>query len=124
MMLREMICVACPIGCGLSIELDDTGAVLAVTGNQCKRGEAYAVTECTAPTRTLTTTAKVKNGKAPMVPVRSANPLPKALLLDCMGIINAISVEAPVEIGDIILENILDTGVNIIATNSCSRAHE
>lgn len=119
-MLKEMICVACPIGCGMSIELDDEGAVLTVTGNQCKRGEAYAVTECTAPTRTLTTTAKVKNGNSPLVPVRSAKPLPKALLLDCMGVINAIRVDAPVKIGDVVLENILDTGVNIIATNSCS----
>ena len=43
-MVKEMICVACPIGCSITIELDEPGAVLAVTGNQCKRGEAYAVT--------------------------------------------------------------------------------
>lgn len=120
-MIREMICVACPIGCGISVNLNGTGEVLSVTGNQCKRGEAYAITECTAPTRTLTTTAKVINGKTPLVPVRSANPLPKSSLLDCVSLINSISIEAPVKIGDIIIENILETGVNIIATNSCFR---
>jgi len=120
-MIREMICVACPVGCAISIELNVGGAVLTVAGNQCKRGENYAITECTAPTRTLTTTAKVKEGKNPLVPVRSGKPIPKGLLLDCVKIINSIEVTAPVGIGDVIIENILETGVDIIATNACYR---
>ncbi len=120
-MNREMICVACPIGCSLLVELDKSGAVLAIAGNQCKRGEEYAVTECTAPTRTLTTTAKVIGGVTPLIPVRSAKPLPKGLLLESMKLINAVSVKAPVKIGDKIIANILDTGVDIIASNGCLR---
>lgn len=118
-MIREMICVACPIGCGVSIELTDTGSVRNITGNQCKRGEAYAITECTAPTRTLTTTAKVRGGKSCLVPVRSAKPVPKETLFDCMNAINSITLEAPVKIGDVIIKNIIGTGVDIVATGSC-----
>lgn len=118
-MNREMICVACPIGCSLVVELDKSGSVLAVAGNQCKRGEEYAVTECTAPTRTLTTTAKVLGGVHPLVPVRSSKPLPKESLIESVKLINAVKVKAPVKIGDVIIANILDTGVDIIASNSC-----
>lgn len=118
-MNREMICVACPIGCSLVVELDKSGAVLNVAGNQCKRGEEYAITECTAPTRTLTTTAKVIGGVTPLIPVRSATPLPKGLLLESMKLINAVEVKAPIIIGDKIITNILDTGVDIIASYGC-----
>lgn len=120
-MNKEMICVACPIGCSLVVELDESGSILAVTGNQCKRGEEYAKTECTAPTRTLTTTAKVFGGVNPLVPVRSAKPLPKGALLESVKLINAVEIKAPVKIGDVIIANILDTGVNIIASNSCPK---
>ena len=120
-MSRNMICVACPLGCSMVVDFDETGCVLTVTGNQCKRGENYAIDECTAPTRTLTTTVKVLNGSLHLIPVRSAKPIPKELLLDCVKLINSVEVEAPVSIGDIIIENILETGTNIVATNICFR---
>lgn len=120
-MNKDMICVACPIGCSISIELSENRKVLNVSGNQCKRGEAYAITECTAPTRTLTTTAKVKNGNLHLIPVRSAKPIPKELLLDCVKLINSVEVAAPVNIGDIVIKNIMGTGSDIIATNFCYR---
>ena len=121
-MFREMICVACPIGCSLSVSLDENAVVADVKGNQCKRGETYAVTECTAPTRSLTTTVKVSVAAVPVLPVRSSKPIPKKLLLECMKIINTVSAEAPVKIGDVIIPNILDTGADIIATNDCPKA--
>jgi CxxC motif-containing protein len=118
-MKRDMICVACPIGCNMSIELDSNGKVLAVEGNKCKRGKAYAITECTAPTRMLTTTAKVIDGVNPLIPVRSSQPLPKELLIECVKLINEVSVQAPVKIGDVIIPNILGSGMDIIASNGC-----
>jgi CxxC motif-containing protein len=121
-MIRDMICVACPIGCGMTIELDENKAVVSVIGNQCRRGEAYAVAECTAPVRTLTTTAKVIGGRLPLVPVKSAKPIPKESLIDCVKLINSVTVKAPVKIGDVIIANILGTGVDIVATNFCSNS--
>jgi len=114
---RDLVCVSCPIGCAITVELDDEGQVLSVTGNTCKRGDSYARQECTHPERMLTSTVKVTNGRLPVVPVKSSVPIPKELLFDCMNEINKVTVTAPVKIGDVVLKNILNTGADIVATN-------
>ncbi len=114
---RELVCVACPLGCPVTVTFDADGNVQTVTGNTCKRGDAYARTEVTNPTRMLTTTVKVVGGNSYVVPVKSANPIPKGMMMECMKVINEVSVNAPVSIGDVVIENILNTGVDIIATN-------
>ena len=115
-MKKNLICVSCPLGCPIEVEIEN-GEILSVTGNTCKRGDAYARTEVTNPTRMLTTTVKVEGGKSYVVPVKSANPIPKGMMMDCMKVINEASIKAPVNIGDVVLENILGTGVDIVATN-------
>lgn len=114
---REMICVSCPIGCAITVELDDNNEVVSVTGNTCPRGDKYARQECTHPERMLTSTVKVEGGNLPVVPVKSASPVPKEMLFDCMKEINKVILKAPVNFGDVVIENILGTGVDIIATN-------
>ncbi len=114
---RELICVACPLGCPITVSIDDSGSVTEVVGNTCKRGDTYAHTEVTNPTRMLTTTVRVEDGKSYVVPVKSANPIPKGMMFDCMEVINKATVKPPVNIGDVVIKNILDTGVDIIATN-------
>ena len=116
-MKKEMICVSCPIGCPLSVELDEDGKVLSVSGNTCKRGEKYAIDECTNPVRMLTSTIKVNGGALPVVPVKTASPIPKGMMFECMKAINSEVVDAPVKMGDVLISNICDTGVDIIATN-------
>ncbi len=113
----EMVCVSCPMGCAITVELDDNKNVISVTGNTCKRGDAYARQECTHPERMLTSTVKVEGGRLPVVPVKSAKPIPKEMLFDCMKEINKVTLKAPVNIGDVVIENILGTGTDIIATN-------
>lgn len=115
-MKKNLICVSCPLGCPIEVEIEN-GEILSVTGNTCKRGDAYARTEVTNPTRMLTTTVKVDGGKSYVVPVKSANPIPKDMMFQCMEVINKTSIKAPVNIGDIVIENILGLGVDIIATN-------
>lgn len=117
-MIREMICVACPLGCTINIELDDNGRVVSVSGNSCKRGIAYAESECTNPTRSLTTTVKVRGGEYPLVPVKSKGAIPKGKLIECVREISKLTVDAPVSIGDVILPNVLGTGIDIVATNN------
>lgn len=116
-MKRDLICVACPLGCPITVEYEGT-EVFSVTGNTCKRGDAYARTEVVNPTRSLATSVKVNDGVHPVVPVRSSQPVPKSMMFDCMKVINAASVDAPVRIGQVIIPNILDTGADIIATNN------
>lgn len=118
MKTKELICVSCPIGCAVTVTLDDNNEVISVTGNTCKRGDSYARQECTHPERMLTSTVKVIGSRLPVVPVKSAKPVPKELLLDCMQEINRVTVQAPVHIGDVVLANILNTGVDIVATNN------
>ncbi len=115
-MLRNMICVACPVGCRLSVEYEGA-EVLSVEGNTCKRGIEYAKTEIINPTRTLTTTARLNGGRLPVIPVKSERPIPKKIMADCMKIINTLSLDAPVKMGQPVIFNILDSGINIITTN-------
>lgn len=116
-MKKELTCVACPLGCPIVVELDGS-EVISVTGNTCKRGDAYARTEIVNPTRSLTTSVKVNGGVHPVVPVKSNKPVPKDMLFECMKVINSVSVDAPVKLGQVIIENILDTGADIVATNN------
>lgn len=115
-MKKNLICVSCPLGCPIEVEIEN-GEVVSVTGNTCKRGDAYARSEITNPVRSLTTSVKVENGLHPVVPVKSSGPVPKDKMFDCMKEINSVTVKAPVKIGDVVIENILGLGVDIVATN-------
>lgn len=114
---RDLICVSCPIGCAITVELSDSGEVLSVTGNTCKRGENYAKAECTHPERMVTSTVRVEGGRLPVVPVKTSAPIPKELIFDCMKEINKVKLNAPVAIGDVVIKNVANTGADIVATN-------
>ena len=112
-MKRELTCIVCPIGCQLSVTLEN-GIVTEVTGNTCPRGKQYAIDECTNPVRTITTTARTSNGG--VIPVKTAAPIPKELMFDCMKEIDRSVVTLPAKIGDMVIENLLGTGVDVIVT--------
>lgn len=111
-MIKKFTCISCPIGCSLTVDVDN----LLVTGNKCNRGKIYGINEVTNPVRTITTTVKVEGGTHKVLPVKTKTPIPKGLNMECMKVLNAITVKAPVKIGDIIVKNILGTGVDIVAT--------
>lgn len=113
--MRDLICIGCPLGCQLQVKLEGD-QVIEVTGNTCKRGEEYGKKECTNPTRIVTSSVYVEGGEIEVVPVKTESDIPKEKIFDCIKALKGITVKAPVNIGDIIVENILGTGVNIIAT--------
>ena len=116
-MKRELTCIVCPRGCALTVELvneDGKAKVLSVYGNGCRRGIGYAESECTAPTRTLTTTVRTSGGG--VVAVKTAAPIPKEKMMDAMDVLSRVTAKEPVKIGDVIVENILNTGVDVVAT--------
>ena len=115
-MVRELTCIVCPMGCQLKVELDDNKRVASVEGYTCKRGREYAETEFTAPMRTLTTTAQIEGGG--VVPVKTDKPIPKDLLFDCMKEINLAHVPENAKMGYIVIENILNTGANVVTTRN------
>jgi CxxC motif-containing protein len=114
---RTLTCIVCPMGCLLNVEVEND-KIGNISGNRCKRGSAYAVEECTAPKRMLTTTVRISGGIHPLLPVKTKKAIPKALIRPCMEEIRGVQVSAPVRAGDIIVKNICGTGVDIIATRS------
>lgn len=111
--MKEITCIICPQGCRLRVDEDRD---FEVTGNRCIRGVSYGKSEAQNPVRILTSTVKIKNGTHPRLPVKSDRPLPKEDLMKAMAALDGVELEAPVSRGDVILEGILGTSVNIVAT--------
>ena len=119
-MKKEMICIGCPMGCYLSVDYVGT-TIRDVSGNRCKVGVEYLEKEFSNPERSLTTTVKVKHGHLPLVSVKTNKPIPKSRILEAMNLLAKIEVEAPIKIGEPIIQNIFNTDVNIIATKNISK---
>lgn len=117
---RELICIGCPVGCPLEVEIEN-GKVTNVKGNTCKNGQSYAEKECTNPTRIVTSSVVVEGGKEDMVSVKTERDIPKGKIFDCISQLKGVMVKAPIYIGDVIVSNILNTGVDIIATKTVER---
>lgn len=115
MEVRELTCIGCPMGCPLTVTIADE---ITVKGNTCPRGEIYAKKEVTNPTRIVTSTVHVVGGEIEMVSVKTANDIPKGKIFDIMTEINSTTMKAPVAIGDVVIENVAGTGVNVIATKN------
>ncbi len=111
--MAELTCIGCPLGCRLSV---DEANDYAVSGNQCKRGADYGKNELQNPTRVLTTTVEIDGGIHGRCPVRTQAPIPKGMVFDAMKVLSKIKISAPVKLGQVIVKNILDTGVDVIAT--------
>lgn len=114
--MKQFICIVCPLSCNLKVEqLEDK---INVTGNQCKRGEKFGIAEFTSPVRMITTTVKVENGSICRCPVISSSEVPKSELKNIVKELYTITVQCPIKRGDILVKNINDTGVDIIATRT------
>ena len=114
---KELTCINCPMGCRITVTMDGD-SIVSVTGNTCKRGENYARAEVTAPVRTVTTTIRVNNGASDRVSCKTKEPVPKDKIFDVMAEISASSCDAPIRIGDILIDDCAGTGVPIVATKS------
>lgn len=116
-MRKELICIGCPFGCFLTVDYEEIN-LLDVSGNRCMVGQQYAEKEISNPERTLTTTVKVKGGHLPLVSVKTNKPIPKNRLFDVMDLLAKVEIEAPVKIGDFIIQNIFDSSVDVVATKN------
>ncbi|SHE74897.1 CxxC motif-containing protein [Tissierella praeacuta DSM 18095] len=112
----EKKCKVCPVGCNLKIIKNEaTNYHYSVEGNKCNRGKEYGIKEILEPSRVLTSRVLLKNGPMSRLPVKTDGVIPETLVEECMDIIKITEVSAPIEKGHIIIENILGTGVNVIA---------
>ena len=124
-MTKNLTCIICPMGCQLEVDLPDDWteenmstadpASFVVRGNTCPRGSAYAGKELTNPERTLTCTVAVTGSSRPVVSAKTRGEVPKAMLLECMEVVRRTTVKGPVHTGDVLIKDILETGVDLIA---------
>ena len=108
--MRQFICIVCPKGCRITCNGDQ------ITGYSCEKGLSYAKKELTNPTRMVTSTVKIAGAHYPRVPVKTSTDLPKPLVQQAVALLNDITVTSPVHIGDVVLPNVLGTGVDFIIT--------
>lgn len=114
---KKIICVGCPKGCRITIEAEGD-EIKEIRGFDCQKGSEYAREEYKNPTRILPTTVRVKNGQFPLVPVKTDKPIPRSSLLPSMKVIAEKEVEAPIELGGVIISDLLATGADLVATRS------
>ena len=111
--MKNVICIMCPKGCHLTVDDD-----LNVTGNTCPRGVTYGKQEVTDPRRYLTSTVRINSKNYRRLPVISAGDLPKDRVADVVKYLDTVEVKAPVEVKQVIVENVLGLGVDIVATRT------
>ena len=114
-------CTTCPSECLLTVEVErdadgHVAEVSSVTGNSCPRGDKFAHQELTCPMRVLTTTVAVSGGDETLLPVRTAEAIPLKLHAQAMALIRELVVNAPINMGDTILPNLLNTNIDLIAS--------
>jgi CxxC motif-containing protein len=114
-MTKTLTCIVCPLGCQISVAAGEA------KGYSCIRGKNWAVQETTMPMRVLTTTVLLKNGELALLPVRTQGSVPKSKLMDCLRHANRLRVQAPVQAGQVLCQDLAATGVSLIAARSAGK---
>ena len=116
-MIKKFICIQCPRGCHLEVDTE----TLEVKGNSCPRGEAYGKAEVSHPLRTITSTVKIVGGDISRCSVRTNKPIPKEKMFDVMKELDKVELMAPVNVGDVVIGNVLGLGADIIVTKKIDK---
>ncbi len=114
----EVFCIVCPLGCRIGVEQGPDGLVLR---GGCPRGQEYARQEVTSPCRVVTTTIRILGGEIPRLPVRTSAPFPRERIFELMEFLRTFEVTAPVRRGEVLVEDLLGTGIHLVATRTIRR---
>ncbi|MDR1520861.1 MAG: DUF1667 domain-containing protein [Planctomycetota bacterium] len=117
--MKRTICIVCPRGCRLAVDEEND---FAVEGAACDRGRQYGRTETLNPVRVLASTVKIQRAALSRCPVKTSSALPKALIGEAVRLLDGVELEAPIRVGAVVLRNILDTGIDFVATRSMPRS--
>jgi CxxC motif-containing protein len=120
--ISHYLCIGCPLGCRLEVEEDDLGEVVEVRGWSCRKGEKYARQEHVDPRRVIATTVHVQGGIWAKLPVKTSDEIPKDMVIEVVRRARQVTVTAPVKMGDVIVANILGTGVDLVASRDMPAA--
>ena len=114
---RHFVCVTCPIGCEIDV-VHDGGKIISMEGNKCKKSEEFVKQELIEPMRVLTTTVRIQGARWPVIPVRTDKSVPKRLFPRIMKQLRRVDLQAPVNMLDVVVNDIDGTGANLIATRT------
>jgi len=118
--VREITCIMCPLGCRIKAIVEG-GTILSIEGNACPNGKDYARQEIISPSRIVISVVKCRNCSMPTVSVKTEKPVSKEFIGEIIQVLRDIEVEPPVKVGEIIVENVLGLGINIVATRSAKK---
>ena len=118
-MIKKLTCIECPMGCALSVDIENC-KVVSVSGNKCPKGEKYAASEIENPLRILTSAILSEGLPLKMIPVRTDKPIPKAGIIGAMAELKKMRISKPVSAGEVLSENFLGLNVNLIATRDAT----
>lgn len=113
--MQELICILCPRGCHLHIDEDND---YKVTGNACPKGEKYGREELLHPVRVVTSTVRTSSDTHPRLSVKTDKAIPKEDIFKAMALLDGIEVQPPIHVGQVIIDNILGTDANFVATRN------
>lgn len=114
---EAIICIRCPLACNIFVKIENN-EVTEISGAKCKKGKEYAIEECKEPKRALTATVRTTNKEKPLLPVKTDGLIPKELIKRSMKYLSQKIISSPFNVGDVVIKNILNTGINIIATGN------
>lgn len=115
MIRRELTCIGCPLGCLITVDMN-SDSITSINGYSCLNGKRYAECEVIEPKRILTTSLRVDDST--MCSVKTKEAIPKAKLMDAMAVLKNVTLTTPIRIGDVVYRNILNTGVDVVATRN------
>ena len=121
MKTHELICIVCPVGCKLKVVIDEEKNEIKVLGARCKRGVEYGKKEVTNPERLFFGIVAIRNGIVPVLPVRTSAPIPKAKIKEATAELKKIEVPAPVKVGEVIVKNFMNLGVDLLAARNVDK---
>lgn len=112
------LCIGCPLGCRLEVDEDSHGDIIEIRGSSCRKGDRYAQQEHTDPRRSVATTVAITGGMWPRLPVKTNGEIPKDLVVAACEALRKVRMQAPVKMGDVVVEDVLGTGCAVVATRS------
>lgn len=115
-MNRVYTCILCPNSCEITVDYEGK-TVRSTTGNKCDKGREYVTQELTDPKRTVTSSVEVIGGERPLTSVRLTAPISRDLIFPLMEQLQKLTLEAPVEPGQVILSKVFGTDADLIVTS-------
>ena len=122
-MTRTFTCIICPNGCEITVEYDPDMTDISIQGASCPRGKEYVRQELIEPRRTIASSVRLHGGELPLVSVRLDRPVPREIIPAVMNVLREQLLEAPVRSGDVVVEDILHSGSNVIVTKNVARSN-